>query len=115
MTEVKYDHPVLIFDADCGYCTRSVQYIERKLPTSAEVVAYQFTDLEKYGTDATRASHEVLWVGRSGRIDGGAQAFARLLTECGGAYAPIGFLLRVPPIRWLAHGAYRLIANNRQR
>ena len=116
MTEVprKYEHPVLIFDADCAFCTRSVGIL-KKLPTGADVVGYQFADLESYGTTEERASYEVLWVGRSGRLHGGAQAIARLLSEAGGLYAAAGWLLRVPPFRWIAHGVYRVVANNRQR
>jgi len=116
MTEVKfkYEHPVLIYDADCAFCTRCVEVL-KKLPTGADVVAYQFADLQSYGTTEVRAAHEVLWVGRNGRMDGGAQAIARLLLSAGGLYALAGLLLRTPPIRWIAHGVYRLIANNRQR
>ena len=116
MTEVNFthEHPVLIYDADCAFCTRSVNIL-KKLPTDAEVIGYQFADLDSYGTSEQRASHEVLWVGRTGRIDGGAQAIARLLLSAGGFYAIAGLLLRTPPLRWIAHGVYRLIANNRQK
>jgi predicted DCC family thiol-disulfide oxidoreductase YuxK len=116
MTEVafKHEHPVLIFDADCGFCTRSVKVL-KKLPTGADVVGYQFADLASHGITEERAAHEVLWVSRTGRVDGGAQAIAHLLIAAGGFYAVAGWLLRTPPLRWLAHGAYRTIANNRQR
>jgi predicted DCC family thiol-disulfide oxidoreductase YuxK len=115
MTEVSFHHPVLVFDADCGFCTRCVEFIKRKLPTSAEVISSQSADLASYGTTEERASREVLWVAPSGRVDGGAQAIARLLIDCGGLYAFAGMLLRTPPIRWMAHPVYRWIANNRQK
>jgi predicted DCC family thiol-disulfide oxidoreductase YuxK len=114
MREYRFDKPILIFDGDCGFCTRSVNVFKR-LPIDAEVTAYQFADLELYGTTEERASHEVLWVDRSGRVHGGAQAIARLLVSAGGFYAVGGTLLRMAPLRWAAAGAYRLIANNRQR
>lgn len=107
--------PVLIYDGDCAFCTRSVQWIERHLPTSAEPVPFQFADLAGLGVTWERAEYEALWVRLDGRIDGGAQAFASLLIEHGGLWRALGALLRVPPFRWLAHGAYRLIANNRHR
>jgi predicted DCC family thiol-disulfide oxidoreductase YuxK len=110
----KFDKPVLIFDGDCGFCTRSVNVLKR-LPIDAEVTAFQFADLELYGTTEERASYEVLWVDRSGRVYGGAQAIARLLVYAGGIYAVAGHLLRTPPLRWMATGVYRMIANNRQR
>lgn len=115
MTEVWQDRPVLIFDADCAFCTRCVEFMRHHMPTSADIKAFQFTDLTAYGTDENRASHELLWVNRNGRVDGGAQAVARMLIDCGGGYAAIGGLMRYTPVRWLAHGVYRAIANNRQR
>lgn len=114
MNEGSFPKPVLIYDGDCAFCTRSVNVLMR-LPVDAEVTAFQFADLELYGTTEERASHEVLWVDRTGRIHGGAQAVARLLLTAGGIYAAAGWMLRTPPIRWIAAGVYRLIANNRQR
>jgi predicted DCC family thiol-disulfide oxidoreductase YuxK len=114
MDEGSFPKPVLIYDGDCGFCTRSVNVLKR-LPVDVEVTAFQFTDLESFGTTEDRATHEVLWVDRTGRIQGGAQAVARLLISAGGIYAAAGWTLRVPPVRWLAAGVYRLIADNRQR
>jgi len=114
MRESRFDKPVLIFDGDCGFCTRSVN-VAKRLPIDSEVTAYQFADLELYGTTEERASHEVLWVDRSGQVHGGAQAIARLLVTAGGMYAVAGWLIRTPPLRWLAAGVYRLIANNREK
>ncbi len=114
MDEGSFPKPILIFDGDCGFCTRSVNVLKH-LPVDAEVTAYQFADLEMYGTTEERATHEVLWVDPKGRIYGGAQAIARLLVSAGGFYAAAGWALRTPPIRWIAAGVYRLIANNRQR
>lgn len=106
--------PVLLYDGDCGFCTTSVRFIERNIPTSAELAAYQFADLDALGTTADRASREVLWV-EGERIHGGAQAVARLLIDAGGAWRPLGLLVRVPPFRWIAAGVYRLITVNRYR
>jgi len=106
--------PVLVYDGDCGFCTTSVRFIERRVPTKARVSAYQFTDLDALGTTAARASSEVLWV-QEGRVYGGAQAVARLLIDAGGPWRPLGLLLRVPPFRWIAAGAYHLVTVNRHR
>ncbi|GAA1588456.1 hypothetical protein GCM10009678_83570 [Actinomadura kijaniata] len=109
------DRPVLLYDGDCGFCTVSVRFLERHIPTQAEIVAYQFADLDALGTTAERADYEVLWIDRRGRVAGGAQAVARLLMDAGGVWWPLGAVVRVPPFRWLAHGVYRLVANNRSR
>jgi predicted DCC family thiol-disulfide oxidoreductase YuxK len=107
--------PVLLYDGDCGFCTQSVRFIERRVPTSAEIVAYQFADLPALGVSEERASHEVVWVTQDGRAYGGAQAVAKLLMDAGKAWRVLGLIGRVPPFRWVAHGLYRLVANNRDR
>jgi predicted DCC family thiol-disulfide oxidoreductase YuxK len=106
--------PVLLYDGDCGFCTTSAGFIERRIPTTAEVMPYQFADLTALGTTAARADREVLWV-EPDRIFGGAQAIARLLIDAGGPWRPLGLLIRVPPIRWLAAGVYHLVTVNRHR
>lgn len=107
--------PVLLYDGDCGFCTSSARFIERRIPTSAELSTYQDADLTALGTTAERASGELLWVAADGRIQGGAQAVAALLTDAGGPWRPLGLLLRLPPFRRLAAGVYHLVTVNRHR
>ncbi|CNG00882.1 putative thiol-disulfide oxidoreductase DCC [Mycobacterium tuberculosis] len=109
------ERPVLVYDGDCGFCTSSVRFLERHVPVRAAVVAFQFADLEALGTTAERARHEVLWVDRAGRVSGGAEAIGRMLTAAGGRWRVPGVAVRVPPVSWVAHAVYRLVANNRQR
>jgi predicted DCC family thiol-disulfide oxidoreductase YuxK len=105
---------VLLYDGDCGFCTSSARFIERRIPADAEIVAYQRADLDALGTTAERAEHEVLWAA-GGRVYGGARAVAMLLTAAGGPWRPLGVFLRVPPVSWIAQGLYRLVSANRYR
>jgi predicted DCC family thiol-disulfide oxidoreductase YuxK len=110
------ERPVLLYDGDCGFCSACVRLARRHLRTSRtppEFLAFQFADLEALGTSAERAAYEVVWVGCDGRIRGGAQAVAALLLNAGGAWWPLGAVLRIPPFRWAAHGVYRLVAAHR--
>jgi predicted DCC family thiol-disulfide oxidoreductase YuxK len=113
--------PVLVYDGDCGICTKAVRLIGDKaegrrlrVPADADIVASQFADLEALGATAERAEYELLWI-EDGRVYGGAQAVAKLLIDAGGLWRPLGLIGRVPPFRWVAHGMYRLVANNRHR
>jgi predicted DCC family thiol-disulfide oxidoreductase YuxK len=106
---------VLVFDGDCAFCTTSARFIERRIPASAEIVAWQFADLDALGTTAERAERELLWVDESGAVVGGAAAVAALLIDAGGAWRLLGRLMRVPPVSWLAQAVYRLVAANRHR
>lgn len=107
--------PLLIYEGDCGFCNRCARFIARRMPTKAEIKPSQRVNLEAYGVTEARARYEIVWVAVDGRLSGGVQAIARLLIDCGGAWAPLGHLLRLPPFRWLAHGVYRLVAQNRSR
>ncbi|TDD38881.1 DUF393 domain-containing protein [Actinomadura sp. KC06] len=109
------DQPVLVYDGDCGFCTTSARFLERYVPVRAEVVPFQFADLDDLGTTVERAEHEVLWVDRLGRVSGGADAVGRLLTEAGGAWRALGVAIRIAPVSWAAQAAYRLVAINRHR
>ncbi|MFH8346066.1 thiol-disulfide oxidoreductase DCC family protein [Streptomyces sp. NPDC018045] len=107
--------PVLVYDGDCGFCTTSVRFAERRIRPRCTVTPWQFTDLEALGVTRERAEHEVLWITPAGRVYGGAQAVAKLLMSARGAWAVPGALLTLPPLRRLAHAGYRLVADNRHR
>lgn len=107
--------PVLVYDGDCAFCTSSVRFAERRLRPRCEATPWQFADLARLGVDRRRAEHEVLWVTPAGSVYGGAQAVARLLMSARGGWPVVGALLTLPPMRWAAHAAYRLIARNRHR
>jgi predicted DCC family thiol-disulfide oxidoreductase YuxK len=109
--------PVLVYDGDCAFCTSCVRFAERRLRrrVNCEPVAWQFADLAELGVGQARAEHEVLWIAPDGAVHGGAQAVAKVLLAAGGGWAVGGALMTLPPLKWAAHGAYRLIANNRSR
>ncbi len=107
--------PVLIFDSDSGFCTTSVGLVQRLVRPRCEAVAWQHAGLASLGVTAERARHEALWVTPTGRVYGGAQAVAKILLSGGGVWAVVGAVLTLPPVRWAAHGLYRLVADNRGR
>ncbi|MEU3949400.1 DUF393 domain-containing protein [Streptomyces sp. NPDC029526] len=107
--------PVLVYDGDCGFCTSSVTVLQRLLHPDCTVTPWQFADLAALGTSRRRAESEVLWITPAGTVYGGAQAVARLLLRAGKGWAVLGALLTLPPVSWVAHGVYRIVANNRTR
>lgn len=113
--EVMRTRPVLVYDGDCAFCTASVNLARRRLRPRCEIVPWQSADMNSLRIDRKQAEYEVLWITPGGVVHGGAQAVARLLQNSAGFWAVPGILLILPPIRWLAHGVYRIIANNRDR
>jgi predicted DCC family thiol-disulfide oxidoreductase YuxK len=106
---------VLLYDGDCGFCTRSARLARRILPANCAVAPWQGTDLAALGTTEVRAQREVLWVSRSGSVSGGARAIGRALMAAGFPWAVLGVPLLLPPLSWVAGGVYRLVAANRMR
>jgi predicted DCC family thiol-disulfide oxidoreductase YuxK len=115
MAGVRRSRPVLVYDGDCAFCTTCARFVERRIPTSAEIVPWQFADLAALRTTAGRAESELLWVHTQGKIDGGAEAVASLLVDAGGAWRLVGRSMQMPPLHWIARGLYRLVAANRHR
>jgi predicted DCC family thiol-disulfide oxidoreductase YuxK len=111
---VSRQRPVLVYDGDCGFCTKSARLAAR-LPSRCEIVAWQHADLAALGATQERAAYELLWVTPDGRIYGGADAVAMLLRDSGGMFAVLGGVLGWPGLRSVAHRLYRLIADNRYR
>jgi predicted DCC family thiol-disulfide oxidoreductase YuxK len=106
--------PVLVYDGACRLCRRSVGWLRRALPRQPDVVAYQDADLAALGLSTAEAEHSVQWVEPSGRVAAGHVAVARLLLWAGGRWRVLGALMLVPPVSWLAAGAYRLVAHARR-
>ncbi len=107
--------PVLVYDGDCAFCTSCASFVERRVRPRCTITPWQFADLDALGVTEQRARYELLWVTPGGVVHGGADAVARLLLSAGRGWAPLGAALTLPPLRWIAHGVYRLVADNRQR
>ncbi len=117
----------LIFDGDCAFCTWCVSWLARRLRPDVTVVPWQRADLAAFGTTSARAQHEVLWAGQAAGaghaasaspagVLGGASAVAAALLACRSPVLRLaGAAISVPPLRWLAPLAYRLVARNRHR
>jgi predicted DCC family thiol-disulfide oxidoreductase YuxK len=112
------DRPVFLYDGDCAFCTSCARFIERHIPTSAEVTPWQFADLDALGVSQDDAEASVHWIepGADGPVGAaGPVAIARLLVDAGSYWRPLGWLLDRRAVRWVAGPAYRLIARNRHR
>lgn len=108
--------PTFVFDGDCAFCTACARFIERRIPTSAQVVPWQFTDLDALGLTVAECAEAVQWVGEDGGRAAGPDAISRLLTSSNTAlWRGLGRLLRFPPVRAAAWPTYRWVARNRHR
>ena len=113
--EVRDTDAVLVYDGDCAFCTKCVDWAERHLPLRPHVVAWQHADLQALGLTQAQCEHSVQWVEPSGRVRSGAKAVGTWWWGCRGFWRVPAALCLVPPASWVAAGVYRLIAINRSR
>ncbi len=103
----------VLFDADCGFCTRSAGWFARWSRASVEPL--QAVDLAALGVDAARAERELPAILVSGQVVYGSDAVAAALASGPWWARAAGFVLRLPLIRSLARPVYALVARNRHR
>lgn len=107
--------PVLVFDGDCAFCTSCVHLVERWIRPDAEIVAWQFADLDGLGVSEGQAIDAVQWVEPGGAVRSGHEAVAAVLTSAGPVWRVAGHALLLPGVSWVAAHVYRLVASNRHR
>jgi predicted DCC family thiol-disulfide oxidoreductase YuxK len=119
-------HAILLYDGDCGVCTRLAGFVARRLrpslPAGARaggqvygISAYQDADLGPLGLTPAQCDAALQWVDSSGRISSAQDAVARLLLASRPWARPIGAVLLAPGIDTLAGVVYRTVAANRSR
>jgi predicted DCC family thiol-disulfide oxidoreductase YuxK len=102
-----------VYDGDCSFCSVCARFIERRIPTRATVVPWQFADLPSLGLTQEQAEEAVQWVGADGAIASGPDAIARLLRDAGRFWELPGRALQLGPVRFAAWPAYRWVADHR--
>ena len=109
------DRPTLVYDADCGFCTRSVQFLQRWVDRRDryDVRPWQGLDLAAVGLTEQDCDEAAQFITADGSIRAGHRAIASAVTHGAPAWRPVGHLLEAPGISWLAGHAYRWIAVHR--
>lgn len=106
---------LLIFDGDCGFCTTSAGWIERRLPDEVRVAPWQILDLDEYGLTEDAVTTAAYWVEDDGTTHRGHLGIGRSLIAAGGVWTLPGHLIVRPPVGWIAKPVYGWIAKNRHR
>jgi predicted DCC family thiol-disulfide oxidoreductase YuxK len=105
--------PTFVYDGDCSFCTSCAHFIERRIPSRATVVPWQFADLPSLGLTHAQAEEAVQWVAADGTIASGPDAIALLLRDAGRLWGFAGRALQSGLVRLMAWPAYRWIADHR--
>ncbi|HEV3475234.1 MAG TPA: DUF393 domain-containing protein [Actinomycetota bacterium] len=107
---------LLIFDGDCGFCTWTATWAERRLPPGNRVEPWQLVpDLSRYGLAEADVARAAYWIDAQGRSYQGHLAVAETWMAIGGGWRLLGRAIRVPPLSWLAAAIYAFISRIRHR
>ena len=106
---------LLIYDGDCGFCTTSARWIQRRLPQSIEVSPWQGLDLASFGLTEADVTTAAYWVDADGVNHRGHLAVGQSLIAAGSLWGISGRLIIHPPGAWLAKPVYGWVARNRYR
>lgn len=105
----------VIYDGDCAFCSSAARFGKAKIAPKLEFLAYQQTDLGKYGLTAAECEKSLQFVSANNEIIAGAKAVAQILISAGYPYRMIGRIMKLPILNKLAQLGYNLVAKNRHR
>ncbi|MGB8649136.1 MAG: DCC1-like thiol-disulfide oxidoreductase family protein [Mycobacteriales bacterium] len=104
----------LVYDGDCAFCTSSVRWVTRLHLGADVVIPWQQADLASLGLTRQQCE-DALQLVRDGRVSSGHEAVAQLLLGSALPWRPLGALLLLPPLSWLAARVYAWVAAHRSR
>ncbi len=107
--------PVLVYDGDCGICTKCVSFVDKHLSRNIDIVAWQHADLPALRLSQAECEEAVQWVAPDGAVSSAHIAIGDLLKDSGALWWPLGVLMQTPPFKWVASVIYKWIAKNRDR
>jgi predicted DCC family thiol-disulfide oxidoreductase YuxK len=107
--------PVLVFDGDCGICTRLADVARDRVRVAAAIEPWQRLDLAAYGLTVEQCLLAAQFVHADGRIDSGERSIAAALIAGRPVFRPLGRFILLPGVVQLAGVVYRWVARNRDR
>lgn len=107
----------LVYDADCGFCTRAAEWLARRRPERVGIVAWQaLPDLEALGLTVDDVTTRAYWQDSAGGLHGGSDAIALAMVARGGRLvAAGGRVIAGPVLSPVARLVYGWVAQNRHR
>ncbi|MEY2959874.1 MAG: hypothetical protein RLZZ01_2442 [Actinomycetota bacterium] len=106
--------PLLVFDGDCGFCTASARFAQRRLGLE-HVEPWQSLDLDALGLDEAACSTAVQWVAIDGRVVAAERAVSAAMVHAGWPWRILGSVLVLPGVRAVSGFCYRWVARHRHR
>ena len=106
---------LLIFDGDCGFCTTSARFATRWVDRGHryDIEPWQQVDLVRFGLTEADCIEAAQFVRRDGTVVAAHLAIAEGLKHGAPLWRPLGHLVTLPGISWLAGRVYTWVADHR--
>lgn len=105
----------LVYDGDCGFCTATARWVQRRLSDEYRVIPSQRADLDALGLTEHDVARSAWWIGHDGTRWDEHLSIAGALSAMSGPWPTVGRFLSAGLISPLARFTYRLVADNRYR
>ena len=109
------DAGLFLYDQDCGFCRRSVDFAKRQVRGRVTFTPWQSFDLAGVGLTPAQADTQAWLLLPGGRTSAGGDAIAGVLRRGRPWARVLGSLMLLPGLRTLNRAAYQLIATHRHR
>jgi len=112
---VAADRLTLVYDGECGFCTRSARWVERRDRAGRISVrpSQEAGLIERLGLSREEADRASWAVEAEGRKFEGAAAINRVLRDLGGGWSVVGSVYRFAPFAWVEDRYYSRVARRR--
>jgi predicted DCC family thiol-disulfide oxidoreductase YuxK len=106
---------LLIFDGDCGFCTTSARFATRWVDRRQRyaIAPWQELDLAQYAVTEADCIAAAQFVRPDGTVESGHRAIAEGLKRGAPGWRPLGYLVTLPGIDWVAGKVYAWVADHR--
>jgi predicted DCC family thiol-disulfide oxidoreductase YuxK len=106
---------ILVYDGECGFCTRLARWVERHDRRDQVVVRPNQEPglIERLGLTPAEVGRAAWAVEPGGRRFEGAAAINRVLRELGRGWRVAASLYGMAPMRWLEDAYYKRVARRR--
>lgn len=109
------DNSKLIYDGDCGFCTKSARWISAR-SKSLEIVRWQsIRDLSVLGLSIQDVQTRAYFVRGNEVVAAGPIAIAESLRLCSRPWTYLGTFIKLPLVSSASQLVYRIIARNRHK
>lgn len=105
--------PLLIYDGDCGFCIKWIEYWKSITKDAVDYAPYQEVHEEYPHIPVEKFRHSVQFIDLSGKVYEGAYAVFKTLAQTPGKSWMLKAYERIPGIQPVTEAIYRLVAKHR--